>query len=320
MTGGPLIWLLYAVLFVAVVLAVEGLWLVSKSTVGSKDLNRRLGLIRKTGEADAALALIAKRDGGAVSAWIDSRYRALRDTLWAARLPISSAQLLGGAGAAALVLTALFALFGLPPLLALVAGPALGFGGPLLFVHLRAGARRRRFLEQFPYAVDLIARSLQAGHPVPVAVRVVAQQMADPIGTEFGLVVDEMTYGADREQALRNLADRFPASELMMFVAAVQVTRETGGNLAEVFLKLSEVLRGKERVRKKVKAISAEGRMSCFVVSALPVVVGLAIMTLRREYYTDVASDPWFWPMMSVPPLMLATGVAVIWRMVNFKY
>jgi tight adherence protein B len=312
--------LLWVVVLIAIALLVEGLWLLARSTFGERHVNRRLGMIRKTGDGGAALSLIAERDGGPVSQWLDARVPALRDALWAARLPVSSARVVGMAGGAAVGVMAVLALFGAPPALALLAGAVLGILGPLLLIQLRASARRKLFLEQFPAAIDLIARSLQAGHPAPVAISVVAQQMPDPIGTEFGLVVDEMTYGVDRDQALRNLADRFPAPELLMFVASVQVTRETGGNLAEVFLNLSEVIRAKAQLRKKVLAISAEGRMSCTVVSLLPVVVTGAILMIRPGYYLDVAKDPWFLPMMMGPPALLGLGVFTIWRMVNFKY
>jgi len=316
----PIVWLFYLAAFVAAVLTVEGAWLLARSTFGERHLNRRLGMIRKTGDSGAALSLIADRSGGPLSQWLDSRMPAVRDTLWAARLKVSSGRMLGVVIGSAVFLSLLLAMLGAPALLALAGGAGMGAGLPVLFVQWRAHGRRKKFLEQFPYAIDLIARSLQAGHPAPVAIGVVAQQMADPIGTEFGLVVDEMTYGVDRDQALRNLAERFPAPELLMFVASIQVTRETGGNLAEVFLKLSEVIRTKAQLRKKVQAISAEGRMSCLVVSLLPVAVGGAILVLRPGYYTEVASDPLFWPMMICPPLLLLLGVWTIWRMVNFKY
>jgi len=316
----PIAWLFYLAAFIAAVLTVEGVWLLLRSTFGDRHLNRRLSMIRKTGDAGAALSLIADREGGPLSQRLDARFPAVRDTLWAARLKISSGRMLGVTLGLAVFLMLLFGLLDAPVPVALAGGALVGVGMPVLFVQFRAGARRKKFLEQFPNAIDLIARSLQAGHPAPVAIGVVAQQMSDPIGTEFGLVVDEMTYGVDRDQALRNLAERFPAPELMMFVASVQVTRETGGNLAEVFLKLSEVIRTKAQLRKKVMAISAEGRMSCLVVSALPVVVGGAILALRPGYYADVASDPLFWPMMICPPMLLLLGVWTIWRMVNFKY
>ena len=141
----------------------------------------------------------------------------------------------------------------------------------------------------------------------------------DPIGTEFGIAIDEMAVGLDRDEALGNMVQRFPLPELHLFVAAIQITRETGGNLAEVFLKLADVIRAKATLRKKVSALTAEGRMSCIILAALPVALFAILNLLRPEFYGEVAKDPLFAPMMTAPPILLVIGVAMIWRMVNFK-
>lgn len=318
--GNLLTYVLYAAVFIAVVLAAEGLWLTLRNLMGEgRDINRRLSMIRKTDNPVAALSLITSQQGGGLSGLIDARFPFIKRSLWAARAPLSSAQMVGVALGAFVLITVILAALRLPLPVAMFAGLLFGFVGAFVVVDFRAGSRRKRFLEQFPQSIDLIARSLQAGHPVPTALGVVAQQMPDPIGTEFGLMIDEMTYGVDRDVALQNLADRLPLVELRLFVSAVQVTRETGGNLAEVFLKLASVIREKAQMRAKVGAITAEGRLSCFVVSGLPIAVVLAIMVLNPSFYVDVSTDPLFWPMMSVPPVLLIIGVWVIWRMVNMK-
>jgi len=210
-------------------------------------------------------------------------------------------------------------LTGAPFLLSFVFGAAAGVGLPFGVIAILAGQRRSAFLEQFPNAVDLVARSLQAGHPIPVALGMVAEQAPDPIGSEFGITLDEMSFGLDRDEALNNMVNRFPLPELHLFVAAIQVTRESGGNLAEVFLKLSDVIRSKATLRKKVAALTAEGRMSCIVLTALPIVLFTVISVFRPEFYRDVAADPLFVPMMTAPPILLILGATIIWRMVNFK-
>ncbi|MBC6982416.1 type II secretion system F family protein [Caulobacter sp. 17J80-11] len=317
---GAVTYLVYAAVFIAVVLTVEGVWLAVRGLSGeNRDVNRRLALARKSGDEQAGLKLIARSQGGRVAAALDARLPWLRQALWAARAPISSAQfgliVLGGFTGLFLLLTS----SGWRPVFAvLMAAGAAGLG-PLAALSFMAARRRARFLEQMPQAVDLIARSLQAGHPVPSALAVVAKQMPDPIGTEFGLVIDEMTYGLDRDEALGNLLQRAPSPELRMFVASLQVTRETGGNLAEVFLKLSEVVREKAQLRRKVHAITAEGRLSFYIITALPAVVVGGILVMRPAYYVEVASDPLFLPLMSGPPILLVIGALTIWRMVNFK-
>ncbi|NEX94603.1 type II secretion system F family protein [Caulobacter sp. 17J65-9] len=317
---GAVTYLVYAAVFIAVVLTVEGVWLAVRGLSGeNRDVNRRLALARKSGDEQAGLKLIARSQGGRAAAALDARLPWLRQALWAARAPISSAQfgliVLGGFIGVFLLLTT----SGWRTLFAVLAAGGVAGLGPLAVLSVMAARRRAKFLEQMPQAVDLIARSLQAGHPVPSALAVVAKQMPDPIGTEFGLVIDEMTYGLDRDEALGNLLQRAPSPELRMFVASLQVTRETGGNLAEVFLKLSEVVRDKAQLRRKVHAITAEGRLSFYVITALPAIVVGGILAMRPAYYVEVASDPLFLPLMSGPPILLVIGALTIWRMVNFK-
>jgi tight adherence protein B len=148
---------------------------------------------------------------------------------------------------------------------------------------------------------------------------VAAQQMADPFGPELKVVIAEMNFGLDRDTALRNLVRRFPAPELRMFAASLEITRETGGNVSEVLLGLADRLRQQAQLHRKIEALSAEGKLSFWVVAALPVISAGAILALRPQYYRDVAADPLFWPLMSGPPFLLALGALAIWRMINFR-
>jgi tight adherence protein B len=104
-----------------------------------------------------------------------------------------------------------------------------------------------------------------------------------------------------------------------MFAASLEVTRETGGNVAEVLLKLGDTMRAEAQLRRKVEAISAEGKMSFWVISALPVMVVGALLLLNPAFYTQVMGDPLFWPMMSGPPILLVTGAVIIWRMIHIR-
>jgi tight adherence protein B len=308
-------YLLYATAFIAVLLAVEGVWRFIRSAMGEeRAVKRRLASARRS----ASSAGETKAAPGRLARLVAERMPWLERALASAHAPVNGLQLLAGALILfALVLTGL-TLIGAPGPIAFAAALALGAGVPYLIVTGLASARRR-FLDQLPQAVDVIARSLQAGHPVTSAMTVVGERMPAPLGPEFQLVVEEMTYGLDRDQALRNLVRRFPMPELRMFTASMEITRETGGNLAEVFLKLGEAIRAKDRLRKKVHAISAEGRLSFWVVSALPVVVGGLLILLRPMFYLDVAKDALFWPMMSYAPVSLAIGSAIIWKMVNIR-
>jgi tight adherence protein B len=318
--SGAFAYIVYAAVFVAIVLAVEGLWLFGRSlSPGSREINRRLALIAEKKDPKAALSLMKERLGGPLSQAIAERAPWLAQMLWMSRSKVTPAALLGLAAGLSVVFVVLAELTGAPPLLSIVFGVGAGVGMPFGAIAFMAARRRRAFLDQFPGAVDLVARSLQAGHPIPVALGIVAEQSPDPIGTEFGMTIDEMSFGLDRDEALSNMVERFPTPELHLFVAAIQVTRETGGNLAEVFLKLADVIRGKATLRKKVAALTAEGRISCIILAALPVFLFAVLALVRPEFYGAVASDPLFAPMMTAPPILLVIGVVTIWRMVNFR-
>lgn len=311
-----LLWLVCAAAFAGVVLAVQGLWLMVRGQVGvGRLINQRLAKARPPVAGRGA----AGPEPEPLARAFDARFPRLAAAVVRAHAPFSALQLVAGAALAATALFVSLTLLRVPWPGALLGCVALGAGVPMLVVSYLASRRQARFLEQLPQAVDLVARALQAGHPVTSAMSVVAKQMDDPIGTEFGLVIQEMTYGLDRDAALQSLVARFPLAELRMFVASLEVTRESGGNLAEVFLKLAESIRAKAHLRRKVWAITAEGRMSFWVVSALPIVVGTALMVLRPGFYTDVMADPLFWPLMAISPVMLTIGATILWRMVNLK-
>src|SRR5262249_13722652 len=134
-------------------------------------------------------------------------------------------------------------------------------------------------------------RSLRAGHPVPVAISMVAREMADPIGTEFGVVADEITYGADLETGMRNLYFRIGQEDLPLFVTAVAIQSSTGGNLGEILETRSAVIRQRLKMRRKVRALAAEGRASALILSSMPILMFLVIQILSPDYYASVWNE-----------------------------
>ena len=148
--------------------------------------------------------------------------------------------------------------------------------------------RHGKFAAQFPDAMDIIVRSLRAGHPVPVAVGLVAQELPDPIGTEFGIAADEITYGADVETAMRNLYFRVGQEDLPLFVTAVAIQGSTGGNLSEILSNLSSVIRQRFKMRRKIKALAAEGKFSALFLSGLPVAVFLLLNIVAPDFYASI--------------------------------
>jgi len=185
-------------------------------------------------------------------------------------------------------------------------------------VVLRA-RRQGKFGQQFPNGIDIIVRSLRAGHPVPVAISMVARELPDPVGTEFGIVADEITYGADLETAMRNLAYRVGQEDLPLFVTAVAIQGATGGNLSEILENLSRVIRERFKMRRKVKALASEGKFSALFLSCLPIAIFFMIRYVAPDFYGSV----WKYDMtkfgLGMAAAWMGIGNLVMYRMVNFR-
>ena len=201
---------------------------------------------------------------------------------------------------------------------AMVAG---GFSALLPVVALRVmrGRRQKKFGAYFPDALDIIVRSLRAGHPVPVAIQMVARELPDPIGTEFGIVADEITYGADLEGAMRNLYFRVGQEDLPLFVTAVAIQTTTGGKLSEILQNLSAVIRLRFKMRRKVKALAAEGRFSAMLLSSVPIVLFLILRAIAPDFYSSVWHIAFTKYALGAAAAWMMAGNYVMYRMVSFK-
>ena len=190
---------------------------------------------------------------------------------------------------------------------------------PYLVLRMLRARRQKRFGAQFPDALDIITRSLRAGHPVPIASTMVGREMADPIGSEFGIVSDEVTYGADLEAAMRNLYARIGSDDLPLFVTAVAIQGSTGGNLGEILENLSGVIRQRFKMRRKIRALAAEGRASAMILSALPIGLFVVIQFVAPEFYASVWSEHLTKLMLGAAAVWMSFGNLVMFKMVNFK-
>jgi tight adherence protein B len=190
---------------------------------------------------------------------------------------------------------------------------------PVMVLRFLRKRRQNRFGAMFPDAIDIIVRSLRAGHPVPVAISMVSRELRDPIGSEFGIVTDEITYGADLETAMRNLYFRVGTDDLPLFVTAVAIQSSTGGNLGEILENLSAVIRQRFKMRRKIKALSAEGRASALILSSLPFGMFAIINFLVPTFYASV----WDQDLTKIGLLLAAgwmsIGNFIMYRMVNFR-
>lgn len=168
-------------------------------------------------------------------------------------------------------------------------------------------------------ALDVFVRGLRAGHPVAAALDLLTVEMPDPIGSEFGLVVDEVTYGADFRDALQAMADRWDMEEIRMFVVSLAIQMETGGNLAEILENLTRVIRERASMMMKVRALSSEGRLTAVMLTLLPVFSFTLLFLFRPKFYLDVADDPAFLPGFIILLVMYAIGFFTIRRLVDLK-
>jgi tight adherence protein B len=160
---------------------------------------------------------------------------------------------------------------------------------------------------------------LRAGHPVPIAVSMVSREMPDPIGSEFGIVADEVTYGADLETAMRNLYFRVGQDDLPLFVTAVAIQGTTGGNLGEILQNLSAVIRQRFKMRRKVKALAAEGRMSALMLSSLPIGVFFVIHFISPDFYGSVWQFDLTKMVLAGAVSWMLLGNFAMYRLVNFR-
>lgn len=219
-----------------------------------------------------------------------------------------------GALAAAILLPA-----SLGPAARLLLGLLVSATVVVFYLRRKRSRRVGQFAEQLPDVIDVIVRSLRAGHPLPTALALVAREMPDPAGPEFSILVDEVNYGRDLTEALDNLHGRVGYPELRFMVAAVAIANQTGGNLGEILSRLATMLRLRFRLRRRVRALSAEGRFSGLALSGLPVILFGIINLVSPSYYAEFWTSSSAGTVVTVALTMLAVGNLIIYRMVNFR-
>lgn len=309
---------IYIVIFVGSLLAFEGLrQLLSRSENTSEIRNRRMRLVKSGATSEDVLSqlIYAEKPSGRGFSLIPDVGRTLRQ----AGLPISPVlfylmSLLLGAGVFLAVQNLVAANFALPA--ALVA--AIGLPGFLL--NTLKKQRMDKLVAQLPDALDQMARGLKVGHPLNVTVASVAREMSDPIGTEFGLIGDQVSFGDDIVGAFRDFADRVDLEDARYLSVSIGIQHGTGGNLGRVLSVLSKVIRDRATMRRKIKAISSEGRLSAMILSILPFGIFGSIQLTSPTFYGDVQSDPLFMPVAVAIISLVVLQALILRRLVTFKF
>ena len=321
-----------ACIFGAVLLAIEALlsW-VARSRSEGNAINLRLRMIGQGRSQSETLQVLRRADSALpkdMPPFLDRLGRKFERMLVAAQVQIPTGRLM------LMILLAPVALFffillilaaldipialGRMLLVATFSG-VLGAALPLMVLQFKATRTRKKMQEQFPVALDVFVRGLRAGHPVAAALDLLTVEMPDPIGSQFGIVVDEVTYGADLRDALQAMADRWDQEDMRMFVVSLSVQQETGGNLAEILENLSKVIRERASMMMKVRALSSEGRMTAIMLTSLPILTFVLLFALSPAFYLEVADDPAFVPGFVGLIVLYLIGFYTIRRMVDLK-
>jgi tight adherence protein B len=229
---------------------------------------------------------------------------------------------MGGFGAASLAAAMLgwaaAAWFALPfPFQLGAAAAALSLPFPVL---LRARSKRLQKIEaQLPDALDLMGRALRAGHAFPTALKMVGDEMKDPIGGEFALVFDEVNFGVSMGDALMGMANRVDSTDLRYFVVAVLIQRETGGNLSELLDNISKIIRERLKLLGQIRVLSAEGKMSAWVLGLLPFGAAGMIQLTNPKFLALLFTDPAGQKMVGFALFMMAVGFFVMRRIIRIR-
>lgn len=190
---------------------------------------------------------------------------------------------------------------------------------PFLYMYRKRKKRFKEFQRQLPDALELVARALRAGHAFSVGMKMVGDEFSDPIGPEFGRAVEEISFGIDVAEALKNLTKRIECVDLGFFVTALIVQRETGGNLAEILESISHLIRQRFELLGRVSALSAEGKLSAYVLLALPFLLGMVLWYLNEAYMQLLWTDPLGTTMLAVGGVMMAIGTVMMKKMILIK-
>ena len=256
--------IIYGLIFIAVLLLVEGIYLVvfGKSISLNSKVNRRLDLLEKGGQREKVLEQLRKEASQHLKAK----------------------------------------------------------GIPLYFwINRKAKKRMDLVEEQLPDAVELMVRSLRVGHPFSSAIQIVAKEVPDPLGTEFGMIADESAYGREISDSLKDLAERMDMQDLRFLAVAVTIQQQSGGNLAEILDGLAKVIRARFRLFRRVRAITAEAKWSGMFLSAFPLVVLAVIQILKPDYFDTVKDTSAFVPAALIVFTFLAINIVFMKMMVNIK-
>ena len=314
--------IIYGLIFVGVLVLVEGLYLVAfgKSISLNSRVNRRLELLEKGTGREEVLEKLRKEMQQHMEAKSIPLYSLLSEKAQKAAIAFTPQQLIMIMGGLAVV-AFLGLTVGTETDLAVrgLMSVAIGIGAVYFWVSSKANKRMGMIEEQLPDAVELMVRSLRVGHPFSNAISIVSKEIQDPLASEFGVIADESAYGRDVGEALKDMAERLDMQDLRFLAVAVSIQQQSGGNLAEILAGLAKVIRARFRLFRRVKAITAEAKWSGKFLSAFPIVALIVINVSDPHYYDDVKDHAMFIPACFFVGIMLAANLYVMRVLTDIK-
>jgi tight adherence protein B len=314
--------LIYILIFVAVVVLVEGLYLTvfGKSISLNNRVSRRLALLEKNGNREEVLEQLRKEMTQHMKSRGIPLYSILASKAQKANIAFSPKALIGiMAGLAVFSYLALTIGTSAGNAVRIVLAIGMGIGGVYFWVNKKAKKRMALMDEQLPDAIELMVRSLRVGHPFSAAISIVAKEIADPLGTEFGVIADEAAYGRDVTESLKAFAERMDNQDLRFLAVAVTIQQQSGGNLAEILEGLSRVVRARFKLFRRVKAITAEAKFSGMFLSGFPILALVGINVIQPNYYDEVMDTPAFIPACLAVAVFLIVNIIYMKMMTNIK-
>lgn len=313
---------IYVLIFIAVLALVQGAYLVifGKSISMDGKVNRRLDMLDKGGSREQVLDQLRKEMTQHMRSQSIPIYALLADKAQKANIAFTPTQLMllmaVLSGVSFMLLTAMTSV-GTP--VRILVSILMGVGGVYVWVAGKAKKRMSMIEEQLPEAVELMVRSLRVGHPFSSAISIVAREVADPLGTEMGIISDEAAYGRDVGETLKDMAERLDNQDMRFLAVAVTIQQTSGGNLAEILDGLAKVIRARFRLFRRVAAITAEAKFSGNLLSAFPILALIGINLVRPDYFDEVMESPLFIPAVFIVIAFLVLNLIVMRALVNIK-
>ena len=314
--------IIYGMIFVGVVVLVEGVYLTvfGRSISLNNRVNRRLEMLNKGTNREDVLEQLRKEMAQHGKSRTIPLYSLLAAKAQKAAIAFTPQQLIMLMGAVMVI-----AFIGLT--IGTSTGPAMnaglsvviGIGGVYFWVSSKASKRIGLIEEQLPDAIELMVRSLKVGHPFSSAVQIVSREVGDPLATEFGIIADESAYGRDVGEALKEMAERLDMQDMRFLAVAVTIQQQSGGNLAEILAGLSKVIRARFRLFRRVKAITAEAQWSGKFLSGFPLAALVFINVSDPHYYDEVRDHPYFIPACITVAIFLAVNLMVMRVLTDIK-